>query len=195
MARIGVRVEATEEATDKQFGGFPDLPNGVYQLEMEAGVVDEQGDEGTPQHKVTVKLTARVLAPEEYKDRKLFCNYAIVHPSAKKQEIDYRNFQCLLRALELTEVPDDDSDNLLFISFTATIGMGKDSDEKNEDGTPKWPARNEIKRYWFPDQNNTPALGITGPAPAARQSPANDNRQAAKPAAAAAPAARRPWGK
>lgn len=191
MAKIGVRIEATQEGTEQRASDFPDLPNGVYELEMEAGTVVEK-DKGSPQHKITVKMVAQVLAPEEYKGRKIFINYNILHPNEEAQGIGNRQFQCLLRALEMTEVPGDDTDNLLFIRFIATIGMGKDSKEKNADGTPVYPARNEIKRYWFPDEGNAPAIGVTAPA-----KPANDNKPAARPAAtqaAAAPAARRPWG-
>lgn len=196
MAKLGVRIEATEEGTSKQ-GGFENLPNGVYSLQLEAASVDEK-DEGTREHKITVKTTIEVLEPAEYSGRKFFANYNIQHPNPDAQRIGNEQFQCLLRALELTEVPDDETDNLLFKSFTATVGMGKDSKEKNEDGTPKWPARNEVKRYWFPDQANAPEIGITGPVPV-RTAPTNDNRRpaandnrAAEPAKAAGA---RPWGK
>jgi hypothetical protein len=194
MAKIGVRIEATEEGTEQRSGDFPNLPNGVYSLEMEAGDVIEK-DKDTPQHVITVKMTAQVVEPAEFAGRKMFVNYNIQHPNSQAQDIGNRQFQCLLRALELTEVPGDDTDNLLFKSFTATIGMGKDSKEKNADGSPKYAARNEIKRYWFPDQGDTPAIGVTGPAPEAR-APANDNRAPAAQQQAARPAAtgNRPWG-
>lgn len=198
MAKIGVRVEATEEGTEQRSGDFPNLPNGVYSLEMEAGDVIQK-NENTPQHSITVKMTAQVVSPEEFAGRKVFVNYNIQNPSAQAQDIGNRQFQCLIRALGLTEVPDDDTDNLLFRSFTASIGMGKDSKTKNTDGTPEYPARNEIKRYWFPDQGDAPPIGITGPVPTA----ANDNRQQAPAArqaatggAASASGGRTmPWGK
>jgi hypothetical protein len=73
--------------------------------------------------------------------------------------------------------------------------MGKDSKEKNADGSPQYPARNTIKKYFYPDQGDVPepAIDAVQPAaPAARaQAPANDNRQAA---AAAKPAGAKPWG-
>ena len=194
MAKIGVKIEATQEGTEQRTTDFPNLPNGVYLLEMEAGEVIEK-EEGTPQHSITVKMVSQVREPEEYAGRKLFINYNIQNPSAQAQEIGNRQFQCLLRSLEMTEVPGDDTDNLLFLPFTATIGMGKDSKTKNADGSPQYPARNEIKRYWFPDEGNVPEIGITGPVTPSK--PANDNKPAARPAAAAvAPAAgaRRPWG-
>lgn len=196
MAKIGVRVETTEEGTEQRSGDFPNLPNGVYLLEMEAGDVVEKNKD-TPQHSITVKMTAQVVQPEEFAGRKIFLNYNIQNPSAQAQDIGNRQFQCLLRSLELGDVPDDDTDNLLFQSFTATVGMGKDSKEKNADGSPVYPGRNEIKRYWFPDQNDAPAIGVTAPS---GQRPANDNRPAQRSAPAqqqqeaAKPAGRRPWG-
>lgn len=191
MAKIGVKIEATEEGTEQR-ATYENLPSGVYKLELESGDVSEK-DEGTPQHAITVKMTAQVLEPEDYAGKKLFLNYNVQHPKEIVQKIGGEQFQCLLRAMEMSEVPDDDTDNLLFHSFVATIGMGKDSKEKNADGTPKYAARNEIKRYWFPDQGNTPEIGLTS-------KPANDNRpapaKAAAPAAAATkPAGSRPWGK
>lgn len=200
MAKIGVKIEATEEGTEQR-QEFPNLPNGVYLLELDSGDVKES-DEGTTNHKISVNMTARVIEPEEFVDRKIFLNYNVQHPSSQAQEIGERQFQCLLRAMSMREVEDDDTDNLLFHSFTATIGMGKDSKDKNSDGTPKYKARNIISRYWFPDQGDAPPIGITGPVAAndnRRQpaTPANDNRrqEPAKTAAAAAAAgSRTPWG-
>jgi hypothetical protein len=74
--------------------------------------------------------------------------------------------------------------------------MGKDSKEKNADGSPQYPARNTIKKYFYPDQGDVPEPAIDaiqpGAATTARaQAPVNDNRQAA---AAAKPAGAKPWG-
>jgi hypothetical protein len=191
MAKIGVKIEATEEGTEQR-SEFPPLPDGVYRLELDSGDVKES-DEGTTNHKIGVNMTARVIEPEEYADRKLFLNYNVQHPNPQAQEIGEKQFQCLLRSMGMTEVEDDDTDNLLFHSFVATIGMGKDSKEKNSDGSPKYKARNVISRYWFPDKGDAPEIGITGPVAA------NDNK---RPAAAAAPVKEptkaatgsKPWG-
>lgn len=192
MAKIGVRIEATEENTQQR--DFGHVPNGIYRLEISASAVPVK-NEGTAQQTVTANLTIDVLEPEELKGRKIFANYNLEHPNTQAQEIGNRQFSCLLRALEMTESPGD-SDELHFIAFTAQIGMGKDSKEKNADGSPKYPARNEIKRYYYPDEGNIPAPAIEQRPAAAndnRRQPANDNT-ASKPADAK-PASARPWGK
>jgi hypothetical protein len=190
MAKIGVRVEATEENTQQR--DFTNLPNGDYQLEISASEIKEK-NEGTRDHAINLSVTIDVLAPEELKGRKLFNNYNLQHPSAQVQEIGQRQFACLLRSLGLNEAPED-SDELHFISFMARVGMGKDSKEKNADGSPKYAARNELKKYHYPDEGNLPEPKVDA-APVA----ANDNRRTVasndnKPAPAAAGTTRRPWG-
>lgn len=195
MARLGVRVEATEENTQQR--EYSNVPDGIYRLEISASEVAVK-DEGTRDQATTVKLTFDIIEPEDYKGRKIFGNYNVEHPKAQVQEIGQRQFSCLLRALEMTESPED-TDDLHFRPFLAKIGMGKDSKEKNADGSPKYAARNEIKLYYYPDQGDLPEPCITGavtdrtPANDNRKPAANDNRHA--PAAtAAAGGARRPWG-
>lgn len=58
----------------------------------------------------------------------------------------------------------EDSEELHFKAFTAKIGLGKPS----KDG--QYPARAEIKRYYFPDQGDVPEPAIDA------EQPANDNR-------------------
>lgn len=81
----------------------------------------------------------------------------------------------------------EDSEELHFKAFTVKIGLGKPS----KDG--QYPARAEIKRYYFPDQGDVPepAIDAEQPRPAA-----NDNRPAARVAGNDnRPAAgKRPWG-
>lgn len=190
MAKIGVRVEATEENTQQR--DFTNLPNGDYQLEISASEIKEK-NENTRDHAINLSVTIDVLAPEDLKGRKIFNNYNLQHPNPQVQEIGQRQFACLLRSLGLNEAPED-SDELHFISFMARIGMGKDSKEKNADGTPKYAARNEVKKYYYPDEGNLPEPKVDAAPPAA-----NDNRRIAasndnKPAAAAAGTTRRPWG-
>lgn len=191
MAKIGVRVEATEENTQQR--DFSNLPNGDYQLEITASEI-KQKNEGTRDHSINLSVTIDVLAPEEMKGRKIFSNYNLQHPNSQVQEIGQRQFACLLRSLELTDAPED-SDELHFISFMARIGMGKDSKEKNADGSPKYAARNEIKKYFYPDEGNLPTPKADAPPAVAnenRRPAANDNRQQTQ--ADAKPAGRRPWG-
>lgn len=173
MAKIGVSVATTEEGT-AQRPQYENLPNGNYLLWMEAGEIVEK-NVGQADHSIMLKSTFEVQEPDEFKGRKLFGNYNLKNKSEIAQKIGNEQFQCLLRAVGIEEVTEDsDTDDLLFLSFTATVGLGKDSKEKNADGTPVYPAKPEIKRYWYPDMNDAPALGVTGPA-----TPANDNRTAA----------------
>ncbi|MBO0129140.1 DUF669 domain-containing protein [Agrobacterium burrii] len=190
MAKIGIRVEATEENTQQR--DFTNLPNGDYQLEISASEIKEKNKD-TRDHAINLSVTIDVLAPDELKGRKVFNNYNLQHPNPQTQEIGQRQFACLLRSLGLNEAPED-SDELHFISFMARIGMGKDSKEKNADGTPKYAARNELKKYYYPDEGNLPEPKVDAAPPGA-----NDNRRTAasndnKPSAATAGTTRRPWG-
>jgi hypothetical protein len=116
---------------------FGNVPNGDYKLEITASDVPIK-NEGTRDQATTVKVTIDIIEPEEFKGRKIFGNYNVEHPKAQVQEIGQKQFSCLLRALGMTESPEE-SDELHFISFTARIGMGKDSKEKNADGSPQYP--------------------------------------------------------
>lgn len=183
MARLGNTFNATEHDTEQR--DYEELPNGDYQLEIEASdIVPTSTGSGT-----ILKTTITVVAPEALKGRKLFNNYNLENANAQAQEIGQRQFASLCRAIGVDAV--EDSEELHFRVFTAKIGLGKPS----KDG--KYPARAEIKKYYFPDEGNLPEPAIDANQPA-RPAPANDNRPApaaAKPAAAAAPAGRRPWGK
>ena len=68
------------------------------------------------------------------------------------------------------------------------------STQKNADGTPMYPARVGLAKYWYPDLNDAPPIGVTAAAAA------NDNNKAArvvaKPATVTAkPAGSKPWAK
>ncbi|NTF69410.1 DUF669 domain-containing protein [Rhizobium rhizogenes] len=201
MARLGASVVVTEEATKQPEYG--NVPNGIYELEVTASDVIQK-NENTPQHSITVKVTIDVRLPEEYRGRKIFANYNIQHPNSQTQEIGNRQFQALLAALKIYELGEDaDTQELHLIPFVARIGMGKDSKEKNADGSPQYAARNEIKTYYFPEDPSgkpMPEPAIDANQPAVRAAPANDNKPApaqqrqAAPAAAAATPGRRPWG-
>lgn len=133
------------------------------------------------------------MEPEEFAGRKLFNNYNLENKNAQAQEIGQKQFACLCRAIGVAEV--DNSEILHFRPFTVKIGLGKPS----KDG--QYPARAEIKRYYFADEGQLPEPAIDAEQPAPTK-PANDNRQPAaraagndnnRPAAAAGTTGKRPW--
>jgi len=201
MASFGKTYTAGDVDTTQR--DFEDLPAGIVQFEIETTEIIETGPENARVGN-GLKYTANVLAPEEIKGRKYFGFINLEHKNSQAAEIGQREFACLRRACQIEEI--EDSEQLHFISYTVRLGLGKPSKEKNADGTPKYPARMEVKRYFFPDEGNVPepALDAVQPnrpaAPAndnGRQS-ANDNRQASQTQTAsgtsAATGRRLPWG-
>lgn len=193
MASLGKKFDATAHDTTQT--DYAELPNGIYKLEIEASdVVPTKAEDGT-----ILKVTNVVLEPEDYKGRKIFNNYNIENKSAQAQEIGQKQFAALCRAIGVGEV--EDSEDLHFKAYTARVALGKPS----KDG--QYPARAEIRRYYFEDEGNVPepAIDAVQPAapattaPAARPAAANNNHrpaanQNAAPVAAKAAGAR-PWGK
>ncbi|QFT69668.1 hypothetical protein FIU93_22985 [Labrenzia sp. THAF35] len=177
MAKLGRTFDAQDHDTEQQ--EYQKLPLGIYDLEMVASEVDEK-DTGD----IVLKGTLEVLAPEDFAGRKVFLNFNLQHSSAKAQEIGQQEFARLCRAIGETTV--DDSEELHFKRFRAKIGIGKDSKEKNQDGTPKWPGREEIKKYFFPDTDEMPEVEILAPAaqqggkPAERSSRQAETRQTSR---------------
>jgi hypothetical protein len=196
MAQLGTKFKATEHDTTQN--DYPELPNGIYDLEIiQSEVKDTSGPKGKGK---MLALRISVVAPEEQKGRLLFNNIMLEHDVASTQEIGQKTFAKLCRALEVDEV--DDSDELHFKSFRAKIGLGKPSKEKNADDSPVYPARAEIKAYYYPDEGDMPEVGVTDPvASNDNRKPANDNRPASGDArttgngGAAATGKSRPWGK
>lgn len=185
MARLAQQFDPTQHDTEQR-AEFENLPDGIYELELESS----KGNEKNSDTYFRLDTVINVRAPEEYAGRKLFNGFNLVHSNTQAMEIANREFATLCRAIG-HEGAVDDSEDLHLRPFVAKIGMGKPSKEKNADGTPKYPARSEIKRYFFPDEGPLPEIGVTAPPVA------NDNKPApAKPAAAAAPkpAGSRPWG-
>lgn len=196
MAKFGVSIAVTEESTEQRTE-YDKLPNGVYRLEISAAEVKRK-NEGTQQESSGFKCTFDVVDPEDLRGRKLFGFYNLSHPSAQAQEIGQKQFSQLRRALNFGDVDaemeeQDVIDEMRLVPFIATVGMGKDSKEKNADGSPQYPANNEIKRYYYPDLDDAPPIGV--------MAAANDNKVTAKivtkPAATttAAAAGSKPWKK
>lgn len=189
MAQLGQRFNAQDHDTTQ--GDYSELPNGDYELEIEASDI-KAGENGTG-----LSTTMIVVRPDEYQGRKLFSYYNLEHNNSQAQEIGQRQFASLCRAIGVEGV--SDSEELHFKLFTVKVGLGKAS--KNKKTGQEYPARAEIKKYYFPDEGNvpTPAVDVTQPRVAANdnrpdaatRAAANDNRPAqAQPAAATGS---RPW--
>jgi hypothetical protein len=180
MASLGQRFDATQHDTEQR--DFEELPTGIFRMEIEASdIVPTKAGDGT-----LLKATMIVIMPEAYKGRKLFTNFNLENKSAQAQDIGQKQFAALCRAVDLNSV--EDSEELHFKAFTAKIGLGK-----AQNG---YPARAEIKRYYFPDEGQVPEPMIDANQTAPSAKPANDNKPAAQPAGqgAAATGQRRPWG-
>ncbi|SKA20163.1 DUF669 domain-containing protein [Consotaella salsifontis] len=197
MANLGRKFDASEHDTDSH-GQYDELPDGIYELEIEASEVKENSKgNGT-----ILKTTAVVLRPEEFKDRKFFDTFNLEHSNPQAQEIGQRQFAQLCRAIGVVEV--EDSEELHFRSYVVKIGLGKPSKEKDESGNPRYPARAEVKRYFYPDEGNVPEPEAASPAAERPSShggatpPARHGQSASRAAQAGAssgPAKKRPWGK
>jgi hypothetical protein len=198
MAQLGTRFKATEhDTTQNDYTPLPEMVADVEIIQSEIKGTDTKNGRGK-----MLMLRQSVVEPEDYKGRLVFSNITLEHDKADTQEIGQKTFAKLCRALELDEV--EDSDELHFKTFRVKIGMGKPSKDKNPDGTPVYPAKNEIKTYYYPDEGNMPDVGVLGPVPAAandNRKPANDNTPARGDArttgngGAAATGKARPWGR
>lgn len=193
MAKLGQRFDATAHDTTPQ-GDFEDLPTGIYRFEIEAAEIKDTGPEEARTGS-GMKYTANVLEPEDLAGRKFFGFINLENANSQAQEIGQREFASLCRALELDGV--DDTDELLLIPYTVKLGMGKDSKKRNADGSPQYPARVEVKRYFYPDEGAVPDAAVDAVQPVKRPAPANDNRPAANTntSSTAKPAGSKPWAK
>ncbi len=180
MAQLGQRFNAQDYDTTQS--DYSELPNGIYELEVESSdVVPTKAGDGT-----LLKTTMVVLRPEAYEKRKLFGQYNLENKNPTAQEIGQRQFASLCRAVGVRDV--EESEDLHFKAFTVKIGLGKPS----KDG--QYPARAEIKRYFFADEGPLPEPAIDAEQPKVA---ANDNRQPAandtRQAAATGTGSKRPW--
>lgn len=181
MAGLGQKFDATAHDTEQK--DYDELPNGIYKLEIEASEVKETSTgSGT-----ILKVVNTVVLPQEYFGRKLFNNYNLENKNAQAQEIGQKQLASLCRAIGVSGI--EDSDELHFKPYIAKVGLGK----RSKDG--QYPARAEIKKYYFPDSDDVPKPSVDAVQPVKA---ANDNRPAAndnKPAAAATSGGKaRPWG-
>jgi hypothetical protein len=204
LAKIGNNYEADFENTEKQGGGGGILPHMYAQLQAEAINLPATTDNNGFQ----AEITFEVIAPEELKGRKFWAYWTIVH-SDGYQHGAYKYgkpmFDRFGRAVGEEITADTDTDDLLFKSFVAEVGI--QIGNKKPDGT-FYKDKNQIERFFYTDdaaKEPVPEIGIIGdgtqgkkrneaPAPANDNKPAAAQRQAAPAAAAASPAGRRPWG-
>jgi hypothetical protein len=194
MAKLHTRFDATAHDTEQR-AEFEDLPTGIYKFEIEASEIKETGPEGA-RTGCGMKYTANVVAPEALAGRKFFGFINLENANAQAQEIGQREFASLCRAMELDGA--DDTEDTHFRPYTVKLRMGKPSKKLNADGTPMYPARVEVGRYFFPDEGELPEPAIDDVQPVkAPVAAANDNAPASRPAAAPAakPAGSKPWAK
>lgn len=202
MAKIGNNYEADFENTEKQGGGGGILPHMYAQLQAEAinlpATTDTKGFQA--------EITFEVIAPEELKGRKFWAYWTIIH-SDGYQHGAYKYgkpmFDRFGRAVGEEITADTDTDDLLFKSFVAEVGI--QIGNKKPDGT-FYKDKNQIERFFYTDdaaKEPVPEIGIIGdgtqgkkrneaPAAANDNKPAPAQRQAASAATAAT--GRRPWG-
>lgn len=189
MAQLGTRFKAQDHDTTQN--DFTPLPDMIADLEIIQSEVKETSTKNGNGKMLMLRYS--IVEPEDYKGRLVFGNITLEHDKAETQDIGQKAFARLCRALEVSEV--EDSDELHFKTFRAKIGMGKPSKDKNADGSPVYPAKNELKTFYYPDEGDMPEVGVLGSAP----TPANDNRPAPRAAndnqAAATGGKSRPWGK
>lgn len=147
--------------------GYTPLPAGEYTLE----IVESEYAATSKGTGMVLKCKAQIVGGE-YDGRPYYLNYNLENQNETAQEIGQRDFAGLRRATGV--LAPEDSEELHFKSFGVKIGIKprKDTGE----------LENVVKEYLF-DKEGTPALS-------------NDNRAAARPAAAAAPAKKAtPWRK
>lgn len=197
MAQLGTKFTPT--AHDTTQNDYTNLPDMIADLEVIQSEVKETSTKNGKGKMLMLRYS--VIEPEDYKGRLVFGNITLEHDKAETQEIGQKTFARLCRAIGIQD-DIEDSDELHFKSFRAKIGLGKPSREKNADGSPLYPAKNELKTLFYPDEGEMPDVGLLGPAPANdNRKPENDNRPANGDArttgngGAAATGKARPWGK
>jgi hypothetical protein len=211
LAKIGNNYEAEFENTEKQGGGGGILPHMYALLQAESiNLPDTKDSKG-----VQAEITFEVIEPEEFKGRKFWAYWTIVHADGYQfgaYKYGKPMFDRFGRAVGEEITANTDTDDLLFKSFAAEIGIQVGNAVPGKPGE-FYKDKNQIERFYYTDANAKepiPEFGVIGDgtqgkkrneAPAAAndnraaRAPANDNRQAAAaPAAAAVGAARRPWG-
>lgn len=207
MAKIGNNYQAEYENTEKQGGGGI-LPHMYASLQAESISLTETNDNKGWQ----AEITFEVIEPEEFKGRKFWAYWTIVHADGYQYgQYKYGKpmFDRLGRAVGVQIDGDTDTDDLIFKQFVAEVGIQIGGPNKNKPGE-FYRDKNQIERFFYDDANAKepiPELGVIGDGTQGkkrneqvaandnRTPAANDNRQAARPAAAAGGAKKNPWSK
>ena len=203
MAKIGNKYEAEFENTEKQGGGGGILPHMYALLQAESIELPKTKDERGYQ----AEITFEVVEPEEFKGRKFWAYWTIVHPDGYQlgaYKYGKPMFDRFGRAVGEEITADTDTDDLLFKTFVAEVGI--QIGNANPAGG-FYKDKNQIERFFYNDANAKepiPELGVIGDGTQGKKR--NEDRPAAndnKPSAAAAPrqqaaaaggAGRKPWG-
>lgn len=206
MAKIGNGYQADYESTEKQGGGGGILPHMYALLQAEAINLTETKDNKGWQ----AEITFEVIEPVEFAKRKFWAYWTIVHADGFQHgayKYGKPMFDRFGYAVGEEITADTDTDDLLFKSFTAEIGIQVGNAVPGKPGE-FYKDKNQIERFFFTHEGAkepVPELGVIGDGtqgkkrnePTAandnRPAAANDNRQAAA-AAAAKPAGSKPWG-
>src|SRR5687768_14266170 len=147
MAQLGTSFRPTEHDTTQN--DYTNLPDMIADLEIIQSEIKETSTKNGNGKMLMVRYG--VIEPEDYKGRLVFGNITLEHDKPETQDIGQKTFARLCRAMGIQEEVTD-SDELHFKSFSAKIGMGKPSKDKNADGSPVYPAKNELKRFYYRDE-------------------------------------------
>lgn len=199
MAKLGFDYEVNVENTEKQGGGglLPHMYARIWAETIE--FVPTPDGKGTQ-----AAMTFEVQEPEEFKSRKFWSYWTIQHEDGFKYgQYKYGKpmFDRFARSVDVDVNADTDSDDMLFKSFVAEVGIQIGGPNAKKPGE-FYKDKNQIEHFYYSDagaKEPIPELGIIGDgtvaAPPVKATPAaaNNNRPAATPAASAKPAGSKPW--
>jgi hypothetical protein len=195
LAAIDFDYSVDVEATDKQGGGGV-LPRMYARIWAEAidfpATKDGKGRQAA--------LTFEVQEPEEFKGRKFWEYWTMLHPEEFKNKaysFGKPAFDRFCRAVQVLVEKGTDSDELLFKSFVVEIGIQEGGIKDAATGE-KYKDKNQIRHFFYEDdqaKEPVPELGVIGDGTMpAKPAASNDNKPVAQAAAAPTAAKKTPWG-
>lgn len=196
MAKMPGNYTTDVEGTDKQFsGGSEPLPHMYSLIWAEAIEIRETKD--TKGYEANI--TFEVQEPEQYKGRKFWANWTILHPQEFQlgaYKYGKPMFDKLGRAVGILIDGDTDTDDLLFKTFVIETGINRGQANPNKPGE-FYSDKTQIQKYFYSDaaaKEPVPEIGIIGDgsfAAGTAKKPVAANSNAPS---AAASGAKRPWG-